>query len=207
MKNTKKNNKPTLVCFLLDRSGSMASCKDETISGFNAYIKELKTKDKNTIFTLTQFDSIGVDVIYDAVPLNKVKELSFEPRGNTPLYDAIGKTIRATEKLEDKYKILLVTLTDGVENASSDWNLESVKNLIKEKEDKNKWTFAHIGVGLNGWNQMHTLSIGTQSAYNVLNIDPKDTKKAYRQFATSTVSYMSNNNGSTVQTDFWQSKD
>ena len=34
----KARNKLTLVAFLLDRTGSMAACKDETIKGFNGYI-------------------------------------------------------------------------------------------------------------------------------------------------------------------------
>ena len=89
----------TLVAFLLDRSGSMNSCKDETITGFNAYISGLT--DPKMKFTLTQFDSQGIDIIHNAVPLSKVECLtqkSYVPRGSTPLFDAIGKTVRATEQ-------------------------------------------------------------------------------------------------------------
>ena len=188
-------NKPTLVAFLLDRTGSMASCKDETIKGFNGYIDTLKDKKaEQIVFTLTQFDSIGIDIIHDAVPLkdvHKLTENTYEPRASTPLYDAIGTTIRATEKSAgEKYKVLFVTLTDGLENASSEWNAKTIKDLIKEKEDKNHWTFAHIGVGANGWAATTALAAGTSSASNVLHIDPKDTVKTYARFGEMTRSYM-----------------
>jgi uncharacterized protein YegL len=193
-KSNKDANKPTLVAFLLDRTGSMASCKDETIKGFNGYIDSLKDKKaEQIVFTLTQFDSIAVDIIHDAVPLNRVQKLNeetYQPRANTPLYDAIGKTIRATEQSAgDKYKVLFVTLTDGQENASSEWNEKTVKDLIKEKESEDHWTFAHIGVGANGWEAARRISVGTLSSSNVLNIDPKDTGKTYRRMSAMTMSY------------------
>lgn len=194
---SKSVNKPTLVAFLLDRTGSMANCKDETIKGFNGYIDELsKQKNGGMLFTLTQFDSIAVDIVHDAVPLNRVARLTDEtyaPRANTPLYDAIGKTIRATEsKAGEKYKVMFVTLTDGLENASSEWNEETVRALIKDKEDNAHWTFAHIGVGANGWAATERLARGTISAANVLKIKPSQTKKAYRSFARATHSYACN---------------
>lgn len=196
-KNIKPLNKPTLVAFLLDRTGSMAACKDETIKGFNGYIEELsKQKNGEIRFTLTQFDSIAVDIVHDAVPLNRVARLTDEtytPRANTPLYDAIGKTVRATEKQAgETYKVLFVTLTDGLENASSEWHEEAIRQLIKEREDKDHWTFAHIGVGANGWASTARYSAGTKSASNVLKIQPKQTKQVYRSFARATRSYACN---------------
>lgn len=186
-----------LVAFLLDRTGSMSDCKAETISGFNAYINELmKNYDPNDRFTLTQFDTQGIDIVHDAVPLKKVDELTdetYQPRASTPLYDAIGKTVRATEaKAGDKYKVLFVTLTDGEENSSHEWNLDSIQKLIKEKENKAHWTFAHIGVGINGWNAARAYSVGTRSASNVMHADKGDEAATYRKFAGQTMSYKAN---------------
>lgn len=192
-----ETNKPTLVAFLLDRTGSMDQCRDETIKGFNGYLDELKKQKLGDLrFTLTQFDSIAVEVIHNAVPLAQVKRLTeetYEPRANTPLYDAIGRTIRETEKAAgDKYKVLFVTLTDGEENASSEWTDASVKALIKEKEDKAKWTFAYIGVGLNGFTATQRVAAGTMSASNVMRSSHKGTKRAYSRFAAATALYAHN---------------
>lgn len=202
MKTTKKKttkvqteNKPTLVAFLLDRTGSMDACKTETIKGFNSYIEELRAKDKKgeMRFTLTQFDSEAVDIIHDAVPLKEVRALTdetFTPRAFTPLYDAIGKTIRATEaKATGKYKVLFVTLTDGQENASTEWNSDSIKVLIKKKEDEAHWTFAYIGMGIVGWAATTVIAAGTSGASNVLRTTYGKTGQAYARFAGATVAY------------------
>ena len=209
----KPKNKPTLVAFLLDRSGSMLQCQDETINGFNTYLKELKSKDHgNMRFTLTQFDSVSVDVIHDGVPLAQVKKLTdetFAPRAFTPLYDAIGKTIRATEaKATGKYKVLFVTLTDGQENSSHEWKQGTVNALIKEKEEKAHWTFAYIGVGKEGWAASQTISAGTMSSSNILRSTHADTGKAYARFAGATACYASSTGNVLVSAqNLWGPKD
>jgi len=98
-------------------------------------------------------------------------------------------TLIWSKRKPDLYKVLFVTLTDGQENCSSEWNDQTIKELIKEKESKDHWTFVHIGVGANGWDAVHRMSKGTLSASNVLNIDPKDTKKTYARMSAMTVSY------------------
>lgn len=191
----------------------MSGCKDETIKGFNGYLKELRSKHSGDMrFTLTQFDSIAVDIIHDAVPLKDVVPLdseTYQPRASTPLYDAIGKTVRATEKQAgEKYKVLFVTLTDGLENASSEWDQKSIRELIKEKEDKSHWTFAHIGVGANGWSAATSYAQGTVSAANVLRSDHKNTAKMYRKLSRQTVSYAcSASAGGQSVSGFWKGHD
>ena len=102
----------------------------------------------------------------------------------------MGTTIRATEKKAGKdYKVLFVTLTDGQENASSDWNYDSLRKLMKEKEDNDHWTFADIGVGANGWAQMTSLRVGTKSVGNVLRSSHGTTAQAYNKLAGMNVAY------------------
>ena len=47
----------THIAVLLDRSGSMDAVKDETISGFNYFLKEQKAAGDNASLTLVQFDN------------------------------------------------------------------------------------------------------------------------------------------------------
>lgn len=202
-KTSTSKDKPTLVAFLLDRTGSMDACRDETIKGFNGYLDELRKDGGSGIrFTLTQFDSIAVEVVHDAVVLKDVDKLTdetYQPRASTPLHDAIGKTIRATEESAgEKYKVLFVTLTDGQENASSEWNSESIKRLIKEKEEKSKWTFAYIGVGLNGFAATQAVAKGTSGASNVLRSSHKNTQMAYRSLARVSRKYAANAGAATM---------
>src|ERR1700692_92901 len=72
----------------------------------------------------------------------------YVPRGNTPLYDAIGECIRRTDP-KGRAAIVLV-ITDGEENASSEFTRESVKTLLKEKESEG-WTFAFLGADIDSY--------------------------------------------------------
>lgn len=202
-------NKPTLVAFLLDRSGSMGASRTETISGFNTYIKDLaKSKDLQMRFFMQQFDSQGIDVICDCVPVSEVEPLTLEtfvPRAWTPLYDSMGSAIeRVSEKAGKKYKVLFVTLTDGAENASSKVSLDGLKAMIKTKESKEHWTFAYIGVGIEGFGAVANIAQGTMSSTNVLRSDHKDTKRSYGKLAAQTRSYCSNTDASSSSVKgFW----
>jgi len=171
----------------------MASVKQETIGGFNGYLDELlkKPESKNIRFHFTQFDTVSIDTLCDCVPLSKVEKLTdktYEPRGGTPLYDAIGKTVRAIQDKANGYKVMFVTLTDGEENSSSEWTSDTIKTLIKEKEDKDKWTFSYIGVGPDAWAANERLAAGTSGISNVLRATRgKNTRRAYDMMAHATM--------------------
>lgn len=187
-------NKPTLVVFLLDRSGSMQQCKAETIGGFNGYLDKLQQDDDGKMrFSMSQFDTVGHDVMCSCAPIKQVKKLddgSFQPRGGTPLYDAIGKNINAAAaEAGDKYKVLFVTLTDGQENSSSEFNIASIRALISDKEKQDGWTFAYIGMGLEGFTAAQHLSQGTMSASNVMRSSKSQAVNSYAAFAGKTKEY------------------
>jgi uncharacterized protein YegL len=199
----RNDSKPTLICFLLDRTGSMSQCRDETISGFNAYIRKIREELPDTArFTMMQFDSQGYDMLYERDRLSEVKDLTrktYVPRANTPLWDATGKLISITRErvhswaggADGKYKVLFVSLTDGMENASSEWTLARVKELIKEMETSHKWTFAHIGTGIDGWSSGNLMYAGTQSVSNVARGTHANIDKAFDKLAQATALYAS----------------
>jgi hypothetical protein len=150
-----KTNK-VLVNVILDRSGSMHSSKQATISGYNEYIQGLRAdKDTEYSVSLTQFDAPmthpELTVLYLDRALADVPELTgadYEPRGNTPLYDAIGEGIRRVDA-KDRAIITLI-ITDGQENSSMEFTKDSVKALIKSKEDEG-WTFAFLGADIDSY--------------------------------------------------------
>ena len=130
-------------------------------------------------------------MLSDCVPLSAVSKLTdktFMPRSWTPLYDSIGKTIRAIEGRAVGYKVLFVTLTDGHENQSKEWNEKTIKDLIRAKETNDKWTFSYIGIGPEAWDANAHLAAGTQGVTNVLRATVgKNTKKAYGHLAGATI--------------------
>ena len=154
MEDTKTNR--TLVNVILDRSGSMESTRLETISGYNNYLKGLRS-DTNTEYdiTLIQFDAHQgpeLTVKYTDKPLAEVPDLTeadYLPRGYTPLYDAVGECIR---RVETKGRLVInVIITDGQENASKEFTRETIKALITEKEKKENWTFVFLGADIDSY--------------------------------------------------------
>jgi hypothetical protein len=72
----------TMVTLLLDKSTSMQSMHEQTVSGINAWIKELQQGEGDTRFTLVQFSSI-----YNRTQKpTKFPNLNLgQPQANTPL--------------------------------------------------------------------------------------------------------------------------
>lgn len=152
------------VSLLLDRSGSMQVNKAETISAISQYIAKLKESFKGR-FTMTQFDSGGVDVTIDGVKIKDIPEFTdFTPRGGTPLLDAIGKTIHAMDA--DEYEnVIFVIVTDGGENSSHEYTLEAVRNLIEEKT-KAEWQFLFLGADMDAFGEASNLGIASGQTLN-----------------------------------------
>lgn len=217
-----KGKKPTAtltIAFVLDRSGSMSSCRDDTIGGFNEYIKAIKegkASDKSK-FTMVQFDSGGIDTLYDNAKVKDVKPLTNEtyvPRAQTPLYDAIGKTIH--RMLEAKAKDVLFTiLTDGQENDSREYGFKALKDLMKECEEKHGWNFSFVGMGMDSWTAVEQLAVGTRSASNFIKIskDPASIKRSFARAGGQSVTYacaITSDNAAEVtemKANFWNKKD
>ena len=154
----------SLVAFLIDESGSMYSCRDETVKGFKEYIQSLKKQ--KVKLTLTKFNSFNTKIVYSNTIINKIEGLeNYNPDGLTPLYDAIGKTIKNIEKEKAK-KVLFVIMTDGMENDSKEYNKDNIKKLINEKKSKNNWTFVYLGADQDSWTQSRGLGIASGNTIN-----------------------------------------
>jgi uncharacterized protein YegL len=161
---------------VLDRSGSMASCCDNTIEAVNKYLLEgrqdanMKTAD----FELVIFDSESIDTIRNAT-LEAVSDISREdyvPRGGTPLYDAIGRGIDnldakiAASNANGGGKAILVIVTDGEENSSRKYNHAAISELIKARQAAG-WLVVFLGAGLNAAQQGIHLGVHAGKTANI----------------------------------------
>ena len=141
----------THIAFLLDRSGSMQSIKDDTEGGFNAFIEEQRRQPGECLVTLAQFDN-EYEEVYRDVPVGDVPRLQLAPRGSTALLDSIGRLVSATgERLaalpeEERPGVVIVgIMTDGHENASHEWTHPAVKALIEQQTKNYHWQFLYMG--------------------------------------------------------------
>lgn len=144
----------THVSALLDKSGSMESIKNDTIGGFNNFIKDQQKEDGEMTLSLSQFDS-EYDIVHDFVNIHKVEPLTdktFVPRGSTKLLDSLGRMIIDTgNKLanmsenERPEKVIFVITTDGQENASTEFKPEKIAEMVKHQEENYNWQFIYLG--------------------------------------------------------------
>jgi hypothetical protein len=148
----------TLISVILDRSGSMQSVHAPTIKGFNDFVSEQKKlKDGGrALMSLVQFDD-RYEVNFVGEPIENVPDLdanSYVPRGMTALHDAIGRTIRELEawarEHDWKERVLVLIVTDGLENASKEFTFDTTAALIKQKE-KDGWNFAYMGANQDSY--------------------------------------------------------
>ncbi len=161
----------THIQVLLDRTGSMQAIRDDTIGGFNTFLKEQKELPGKATLSLAQFDSQDpYEVIHRFKPIAEVPELTretFVPRAATPLLDAIGRCINDAEEAingltegERPGKVVLVIITDGQENASREFRKDQIKKMIEEKQNAG-WQFVYLSADLESIDD--AMVIGFQS--------------------------------------------
>jgi hypothetical protein len=157
---------PLYVTLILDETGSMQECKGAAIAGFNQYLGRLRDEPAETQFTLTLFNSSKTEVRYQAVPVRNVHQLDVEtyrPRDTTPLYDAIGRTLTAArQQAPAEMRKLCAILTDGLENASTEYTRKQIFELIKACE-KEGWTFLYLGADHDVWAAGEDLGLPPES--------------------------------------------
>ncbi len=195
------DNGAVFINFVLDKSGSMYSIRDDTIGGFNQFFQEQRESGdrlgQKTKMSLTLFDT-RYDVRYVAEDVAGVQALddeSYIPGGNTALYDAIGFSVRALEKLAPEGKVLFVILTDGHENSSRDWNRKSIFKLIEEKREKNGWEFVFLGADQDAYVAAEAISVGRSST---LSHRRDQSRRAYERLSQATSAWRS---GETSEVD------
>ena len=80
------------ITMVLDRSGSMMVCKENTEGGVNHFIEENKKQEGECLFTLVHFDT-EYEFVHRGKPIQDVLAYGLHPRGCTALLDAVGKAI------------------------------------------------------------------------------------------------------------------
>ena len=161
------------IAFVLDRSGSMNSIAGDAIGGFNTFLAQQQGEPGEAHLTLVLFDHEYL-VAHDNVDIHSIPPLdarTYVPRGMTALLDAIGRTIdaigaRLANTPEDQRpgKVIVAILTDGMENASRDYNNRRVADMISHQQQKYAWEFIFLAANQDAIATAHTLSIQAKDA-------------------------------------------
>ena len=198
-----------LIC-IVDRSGSMDSIRDDAIGGFNAFLEEQKKVPGDATLTLMLFDDQFL-VAYNGVDIQAVPpldETTFVPRGSTALHDAIGRTINEIEARLDKMpdadrpsKVLVLILTDGMENASKEFDKGRIQKVIKNHEAKG-WEFIYLKAGPDSFEEAREIGISANRYANI-----QSSRRGVRSaFAASNVMAAAYREGADIQCMSMQSR-
>lgn len=138
---------------VLDASGSMYYIENEAIAGVVETIQTIRVaqeenENQEQLFSLVVFNGKRIATVYDRMPIDKVSDFSkndYQPRDNTPLYDAMGDSITNLQRyINDDDNVLVTIITDGYENSSMEWNHQRINQLVEDLKKKN-WLFTYIG--------------------------------------------------------------
>jgi hypothetical protein len=187
-------NLTEIVC-IVDRSGSMGSIRNDAIGGFNTFLEDQQKVKGRCLLTFVQFDDI-YEKVHDGVDIQKVPKLTdetYQPRGSTALFDAVGKTInevgaRLASTPEDKRpgKVLVVILTDGHENASHEFNRQQIFDMVKVQRDTFSWEFIFLGAGIDAFDAGQQIGI---FLCQTVNHDSLGMRKGYSSMSCAASQY------------------
>lgn len=181
----------TELVFILDRSGSMAGLEGDTIGGFNSVLKKQKEENGAAFVTTVLFDD-RYELLHDRVnilEMSPMTEREYFVMGSTALLDAVGKTISRVGNAQRHAlpgkcadKVLVVIITDGMENASRDYSRGRVREMIDRQKQKYGWEFLFLGANIDAVatasefgidkdraSNYHADSRGTQLNYDAIN--------------------------------------
>ncbi len=169
-----KNN-ITEIVFILDRSGSMSGYEADTIGGFNATIEKQKKLD-GTCYVSTVMFANQSKVIHDRVKLDEIEKMTeedYQVGGGTALLDAIGRSIHHIGNVhkyarpEDvpEHTIFIIT-TDGMENASRQYDSSTVKQMISRQQEKYGWEFIFLAANIDAVETADRIGIRRERAAN-----------------------------------------
>ena len=158
-----KKEKKLDVVFILDKSGSMSGSEEHTISSFNEYLEKNK-KNKYTTLVSTVLFSDNYEYLYKRENIRDIKKLTnddYYVGGCTALYDALGNTINYFKKANTD-KVLFIIITDGYENASSEYNKDKITKLIKNSE----FEFIYVGADIDSYAAGSSIGIRKENIAN-----------------------------------------
>ena len=110
---------------------------------------------------------------YNLKKIDKITDKEYFVRGTTALLDAIGKTIHKMGNAQ-KYasdderaeKVMFVIITDGMENASSEYSYDKIKKMIDRQKEKYGWEFIFLGANIDAVETASRFGIAEDRAAN-----------------------------------------
>ena len=193
------------LVMILDRSGSMHGLEADTIGGFNAMIEKEKKLGIDVRVTTVLFND-KIDRLYEHRAIQSVRPLTertYETGGTTALLDAVGDTILHMEQsgAADRQgtKVIVVIITDGMENASTEFTKAKVKELISDKQEKAGWDFIYLGANIDAAEEADAIGVRKANA-----VTYKNTSSGVRANYDAVGVYVAERASGSEKSDAWK---
>jgi len=168
----------TELVFILDRSGSMSGLENDTIGGFNSMLAKQQAEPGECRMTTILFDN-QYETLHDRIDIKAVSPITdkeYFVRGSTALLDAVGRTInkiggvqKNTAKDYRAEKVLFVITTDGLENASCEFDYDKIKSMIEHQKSRYGWEFIFLGANIDAVEVANRFGVDRSRAQNFHN--------------------------------------
>lgn len=148
----------TAVMLVIDRTGSMDQIREAAEGAVNEFINgQAKATGRRTI-RIAQFDTdpstgaVCVETVHPSTDAANVPPFKLDPRGGTPLLDAMGISItefsKELELIPEHQRpgtVIFAVMTDGEENSSREYNFEQIKAMVQRQETQFGWQIIYLG--------------------------------------------------------------
>jgi hypothetical protein len=187
----------------MDRSGSMTSIASDMEGAVRNLLADQKALPGRLTVGFVRFDDVVEETAIFAAPDDV--DPTLDPRNMTALHDAVGTTItKLGERLaalpehERPGKIIFAIVTDGLENASKDYDGARVKQLVKQQSEQYGWDFVYLGANQDAVLVGESLGLNRGST---LSYDPGNVALAAASLSTYTSTTRSKGSASFTDAD------
>jgi len=191
-----KTNLTELV-FIIDRSGSMGGLEGDTIGGFNSMLAKQQAEPGECRVTTVLFDNY-YEILHDRIDMKAVRPMTdkeYFVRGSTALLDAVGRSINKIGGVQKNTaedcraeKVLFVIITDGMENASREFDYSGIKSMIERQKSKYGWEFIFLGANIDAVEVADRFGVARNRAQNFHN-DSKGVALNYSVLSETVVAF------------------
>lgn len=188
----------TEIVVVMDKSGSMASIRDDAMGAFNTFLGEQKKAEGEAVLTLTLFDTV-YDIVHTRKPIKDVPALTtgtYVPSGFTALLDAVGRTIdevgkrlATTAEADRPERVVMVIITDGQENSSREYRRQTVMDKIQHQTDKYQWEFVFLAAGKDAMEEAQNIGIKASNLVGFAAGDAHQYRRAMLNVSANVKSY------------------
>ncbi len=208
--------------FILDASGSMKGLQQQTITGFNEQVQNIRQLEQQfpnqrNLVTLVVFNGT-TDVRFfdtDSISLQQITEADYDPDGSTRLYGSVGETLtRLRDTLGDRCsseRVMITIMTDGADNVRDPvWSQTTTAEFIQQVQKQFNWVVTFVGANIDVASAAQQLNIPISNtvAYTA---SVAGTRRAFAAVAEGRTGYMmrarSAAGGQSINTDAIYSAD